>query len=106
MYGLTPDGKQNLRKAMMPMPQVALPQILSDGSIDAPTVKPYVPPKVVPDGGVVAPDGTQADPDDPEADADDPGDPDTAQVAANPPAAAGPPALPALPAPTLSARRD
>ncbi|KIF78737.1 penicillin-binding protein, partial [Streptomyces sp. 150FB] len=25
MYGLTPDGKQNLRKAMMPMPQVALP---------------------------------------------------------------------------------
>ncbi|MFJ4921933.1 penicillin-binding protein 2 [Streptomyces sp. NPDC088725] len=50
MYGLSPDGKQDLKKAMMPQPQVSLPKIQSDGSIDAPTVKPYLPKKTNPDG--------------------------------------------------------
>ncbi|HEX7825127.1 MAG TPA: hypothetical protein VF477_09510, partial [Mycobacterium sp.] len=33
------------RKALLPTPQKGLPKIESDGSIDAPKIKPYVPPK-------------------------------------------------------------
>ncbi|MGS2587888.1 penicillin-binding protein 2 [Streptomyces hebeiensis] len=45
MYGLNPKGEQNLKKALMPQPQVALPKIEPDGSIDAPKIAPYEPPK-------------------------------------------------------------
>ncbi|MER7998807.1 penicillin-binding protein 2 [Streptomyces sp. NPDC095613] len=45
MYGLNPKGEQNLKKALMPQPQVALPTIEPDGSIDAPKIAPYEPPK-------------------------------------------------------------
>ncbi|MEU6392754.1 penicillin-binding protein 2 [Streptomyces sp. NPDC046939] len=48
MYGLDSNGKQNLKKALLPKPQTALPKIGSDGSIDAPEVKPYKPQKPVP----------------------------------------------------------
>jgi penicillin-binding protein 2 len=54
MYGLNEDGKQNLKKALMPTPQVALPKIQPDGSIDAPQIKPYEPEKPKPDTQVVA----------------------------------------------------
>jgi penicillin-binding protein 2 len=45
MYGVSPDGKIDNRKALLPTPQQSLPKIESDGSIDAPKIKPYVPPK-------------------------------------------------------------
>ncbi|WP_424213790.1 penicillin-binding protein 2 [Streptomyces sp. BI20] len=44
MYGLDMAGKQDPKKALLPTPTVALPAISPDGSIDAPAVKPYVPP--------------------------------------------------------------
>lgn len=43
MYGVDEDGKQNLKKALLPKPQKALPKIEPDGSIDAPEIKPYEP---------------------------------------------------------------
>ncbi|WP_199551944.1 penicillin-binding protein 2 [Streptomyces sp. N35] len=43
MYGLDKSGKQNLKKALLPKPQKDLPKIGTDGAIDAPKVKPYVP---------------------------------------------------------------
>ncbi|ELP68864.1 penicillin-binding protein 2 [Streptomyces turgidiscabies] len=45
LYGVSPDGKIDNRKALLPTPQKSLPKIESDGSIDAPKIKPYVPPK-------------------------------------------------------------
>ncbi|MFD7032330.1 penicillin-binding protein 2 [Streptomyces sp. NPDC059917] len=44
IYGLDMAGKQDLSKALLPHPETALPTIQPDGSIDAPEVKPYVPP--------------------------------------------------------------
>ncbi|MFI6942709.1 penicillin-binding protein 2 [Streptomyces sp. NPDC050418] len=45
MYGLDADGNQDLKKALLPKPQKTLPKIETDGSIDAPKVKPYQPNK-------------------------------------------------------------
>ncbi|MFF8697658.1 penicillin-binding protein 2 [Streptomyces albidoflavus] len=53
MYGLTEDGEQDVKKALLPKPQSALPKVEPDGSIHAPTVKPYLPVKPSP------PDDTQ-----------------------------------------------
>ncbi|MGW0393972.1 penicillin-binding protein 2 [Streptomyces sp. NPDC003042] len=44
MYGLTMDGKQDLGKALLPKPQAALPAVQPDGTIEAPEIRPYVPP--------------------------------------------------------------
>ncbi|UQX01150.1 penicillin-binding protein 2 [Streptomyces sp. RerS4] len=43
MYGLTMDGKDT-GKALLPKPEAKLPTVHPDGSIDAPEIKPYVPP--------------------------------------------------------------
>ncbi|WP_415950329.1 penicillin-binding protein 2 [Streptomyces sp. KLOTTS4A1] len=43
MYGLDMEGNQDLKKALLPKPQKSLPKIQSDGSIDAPKIKPYRP---------------------------------------------------------------
>ncbi|MER6994999.1 penicillin-binding protein 2 [Streptomyces sp. NPDC000410] len=45
LYGLDMEGKQDLKKALLPKPQQALPKIQQDGSIDAPKIAPYVPVK-------------------------------------------------------------
>ncbi|MEV6395967.1 penicillin-binding protein 2 [Streptomyces sp. NPDC051907] len=45
MYGLDDEGSQDLKKALLPQPQKGLPKIQSDGSIDAPKIKPYQRPK-------------------------------------------------------------
>ncbi|MFD9504077.1 penicillin-binding protein 2 [Streptomyces sp. NPDC060035] len=43
LYGLDAAGKQDLKKALLPKPQKALPKIQPDGSIDTPKIKPYTP---------------------------------------------------------------
>ncbi|WP_336322637.1 penicillin-binding protein 2 [Streptomyces lavendofoliae] len=43
LYGLDDAGNQDLKRALLPGPQTALPKIQPDGSIDAPVVKPYDP---------------------------------------------------------------
>ncbi|MEU3653103.1 penicillin-binding protein 2 [Streptomyces sp. NPDC032161] len=43
IYGLDDSGKQDLKKALLPTPQKSLPKIQSDGSIEAPEIKPYNP---------------------------------------------------------------
>ncbi|MEU8779771.1 penicillin-binding protein 2 [Streptomyces sp. NPDC048606] len=43
MYGLTMEGKDT-GKALLPRPEAKLPTVHPDGSIDAPEIKPYVPP--------------------------------------------------------------
>ncbi|MER7106132.1 penicillin-binding protein 2 [Streptomyces sp. NPDC000229] len=43
IYGLDDAGNQDLKRALLPRPQTALPKIQPDGSIDAPPVKPYDP---------------------------------------------------------------
>ncbi|AVZ73014.1 penicillin-binding protein 2 [Streptomyces lunaelactis] len=43
MYGLDEEGGQDLKKALLPKPQTALPKIEADGSIDAPKIEPYEP---------------------------------------------------------------
>ncbi|MCM2393277.1 penicillin-binding protein 2 [Streptomyces albipurpureus] len=45
MYGLDEKGTQDLKRALMPKPVKALPKIQADGSIEAPSIKPYQPPK-------------------------------------------------------------
>ncbi|MCP3817715.1 penicillin-binding protein 2 [Streptomyces sp. A3M-1-3] len=45
LYGLDKEGKQDLKKALLPQPQQALPKIEKDGSIYAPQIRPYVPAK-------------------------------------------------------------
>ncbi|HET6353581.1 penicillin-binding protein 2 [Streptomyces sp.] len=49
MYGLDEKGGQDLKRALLPTPQKALPKIQPDGSIDAPEIKPYVPKEEEPD---------------------------------------------------------
>lgn len=49
MYGLDAKGGQDLKRALLPAPQKALPKIQPDGSIDAPEIKPYVPKEEEPD---------------------------------------------------------
>ncbi|WP_268256806.1 penicillin-binding transpeptidase domain-containing protein, partial [Streptomyces sulfonofaciens] len=43
LYGVNQDGKIDKKKALLPSPQKNLPKIDSDGSIDAPQIKPYNP---------------------------------------------------------------
>ncbi|MFC8535203.1 penicillin-binding protein 2 [Streptomyces sp. NPDC057249] len=50
LYGLDATGKQDLKKALLPTPQKGLPKIQADGTIDAPTVKPYHPASEKPAG--------------------------------------------------------
>ncbi|WP_328677837.1 penicillin-binding protein 2 [Streptomyces sp. NBC_00322] len=49
MYGLDEKGGQDLKRALLPAPQKALPKIQPDGSIDAPEIKPYQPVEEKPD---------------------------------------------------------
>ncbi|MET7618973.1 penicillin-binding protein 2 [Streptomyces sp. NPDC005408] len=49
MYGLDEKGGQDLKKALLPAPQKALPKIQPDGTIDAPEIKPYEPKEESPD---------------------------------------------------------
>ncbi|WP_432249481.1 penicillin-binding protein 2 [Streptomyces sanyensis] len=44
MYGLDEQGNQDLERALLPAPQKGLPKISPDGTIDAPEIRPYVPP--------------------------------------------------------------
>ncbi|GGZ74810.1 penicillin-binding protein 2 [Streptomyces subrutilus] len=44
IYGLDMAGKQDPAKALLPKPEAGLPRIQPDGSIDAPEIRPYVPP--------------------------------------------------------------
>ncbi|MFD3541355.1 penicillin-binding protein 2 [Streptomyces sp. NPDC058662] len=44
IYGLDMAGKQDPKKALLPRPEAKLPRIHPDGSIDAPEIRPYVPP--------------------------------------------------------------
>ncbi|RFC74324.1 penicillin-binding protein 2 [Streptomyces sp. AcE210] len=48
IYGLDADGKQDKKRALLPEPEKSLPKIQRDGSIDAPTIKPYEPPEPSP----------------------------------------------------------
>lgn len=43
IYGLDENGKQDLKKALLPEPQKNLPKIETDGSIDSPKIKPFKP---------------------------------------------------------------
>ncbi|MFC8919635.1 penicillin-binding protein 2 [Streptomyces sp. NPDC057116] len=43
LYGLDDSGNQDLKRALLPKPQAALPKIQPDGTIEAPPVKPYDP---------------------------------------------------------------
>lgn len=49
LYGLDMEGKQDLKKALLPQPEKALPKIQPDGSIDAPQITPYEPVKPEPE---------------------------------------------------------
>ncbi|OKK19529.1 penicillin-binding protein [Streptomyces sp. CB00455] len=44
IYGLDMAGKQDVKKALLVKPEAKLPRIQPDGSIDAPEIRPYVPP--------------------------------------------------------------
>ncbi|MGW6359459.1 penicillin-binding protein 2 [Streptomyces sp. NPDC055092] len=43
LYGVAADGTIDKKKALLPSPEKNLPKIHQDGSIDAPTIKPYKP---------------------------------------------------------------
>ncbi|MFI9779075.1 penicillin-binding protein 2 [Streptomyces sp. NPDC051956] len=43
LYGVSADGTIDKKKALLPEPEKNLPKIQRDGSIDAPTIKPYKP---------------------------------------------------------------
>ncbi|MFE6896635.1 penicillin-binding protein 2 [Streptomyces sp. NPDC057717] len=43
LYGVSADGTIDKKKALLPSPEKNLPKIKQDGSIDAPTIKPYKP---------------------------------------------------------------
>jgi penicillin-binding protein 2 len=43
LYGVSADGTIDKKKALLPSPEKNLPKIHRDGSIDAPTIKPYKP---------------------------------------------------------------
>ncbi|WP_078850135.1 penicillin-binding protein 2 [Streptomyces sp. NRRL F-5126] len=45
MYGIGADGKVDPKAGILPKPVTSLPKVGSDGSIDAPKLKPYSPPK-------------------------------------------------------------
>ncbi|WP_282696793.1 penicillin-binding protein 2 [Streptomyces sp. CC208A] len=52
LYGLDDAGNQDLKRALLPRPQTALPKIDADGTIAAPAIKAYDP-----TSQLVAPDG-------------------------------------------------
>ncbi|MFD7614879.1 penicillin-binding protein 2 [Streptomyces sp. NPDC059828] len=54
LYGLDMEGNQDLKKALLPQPQKALPKVQPDGSIDAPAIKPYAPQAPKPEDPVLA----------------------------------------------------
>ncbi|WP_307814934.1 penicillin-binding protein 2, partial [Streptomyces clavuligerus] len=58
LYGLDEKGNQDLGRALLPVPQKTLPKIQPDGSIDAPEVRPYQPPKPPAEGEDGQPAGT------------------------------------------------
>ncbi|MEU8518138.1 penicillin-binding protein 2 [Streptomyces sp. NBC_01216] len=78
LYGLDDSGRQDLKRALLPQPQKGLPKIESDGSIDAPKIKPY------------DPEAQQADP--LEQGGDAPADPATDAARRDDQELAGPPA--------------
>ncbi|MEU7069391.1 penicillin-binding protein 2 [Streptomyces narbonensis] len=43
LYGLDDAGNQDLKRALLPAPQKALPKVNADGTIDAPDIKAYDP---------------------------------------------------------------
>ncbi|MFH8256892.1 penicillin-binding protein 2 [Streptomyces roseolus] len=43
LYGLDDAGNQDLKRALLPKPQKALPKVNADGTIDAPVIKAYDP---------------------------------------------------------------
>ncbi|MFF8836756.1 penicillin-binding protein 2 [Streptomyces sp. NPDC015130] len=43
LYGLDDAGNQDLKRALLPTPQKALPKVNADGTIDAPDIKAYDP---------------------------------------------------------------
>ncbi len=43
LYGIGQDGSIDNKRALLPQPQKGLPKVDSDGSINAPTIKPYDP---------------------------------------------------------------
>ncbi|MFE6225068.1 penicillin-binding protein 2 [Streptomyces sp. NPDC057854] len=43
LYGLDDAGNQDLKRALLPTPQKALPKVNADGTIDAPVIKAYDP---------------------------------------------------------------
>ncbi|MGW6155228.1 penicillin-binding protein 2 [Streptomyces sp. NPDC055144] len=43
LYGVAADGTIDKKKALLPSPEKNLPKVQQDGSIDAPTIKPYKP---------------------------------------------------------------
>ncbi|MFD7442149.1 penicillin-binding protein 2 [Streptomyces sp. NPDC059909] len=49
LYGLDMEGNQDLKQALLPQPQKALPKISPDGTIDAPQIRPYAPQKPKPE---------------------------------------------------------
>ncbi|KUH35486.1 MULTISPECIES: penicillin-binding protein 2 [Streptomyces] len=57
LYGLDDAGNQDLKRALLPTPQKTLPKIQPDGSIEAPTVKPYDPEAQKPKDGQGTGDG-------------------------------------------------
>jgi penicillin-binding protein 2 len=59
LYGLDDEGNQDLKRALLPKPQKDLPKIQPDGSIEAPTVKPYDPESQKPKKGDGQDDGRQ-----------------------------------------------
>ncbi|WP_041989776.1 MULTISPECIES: penicillin-binding protein 2 [unclassified Streptomyces] len=65
MYGIDADGNLNPKNALMPKPVKTLPKIQPDGSIDAPTLKPYQLPKKKEPVDPTAPPSAPAAPTDP-----------------------------------------
>ncbi|MFI1829142.1 penicillin-binding protein 2 [Streptomyces sp. NPDC020412] len=60
MYGLNEKGEQDLKRALLPKPQTSLPKVEPDGTIEAPEIKPYEPPK--PEAETGEPLGDRQDP--------------------------------------------
>ncbi|GAA3371545.1 penicillin-binding protein 2 [Streptomyces sannanensis] len=85
LYGLDEEGKQDLKKALLPQPQKGLPKVQPDGSIDAPKIAPYDPnSQKVEKGGVDGQDpGASPSP----STSQDPADQDPVDPVAGPPAA-------------------
>ncbi|MEU9609080.1 penicillin-binding protein 2 [Streptomyces sp. NPDC048057] len=82
MYGLNEKGEQDLKRALLPKPQTSLPKVETDGTIEAPEVKPYEPPK--PEEETGEPLGDQQDQNQNQNQQQDQQDRDTDQLAGPP----------------------